>query len=93
MFIATAYCTGTTTAAGTRVSRGVAAADLSVLPIGTVIRVSGLTKRYNGVYTVLDTGSAIRGRRLDLYMGNCTEAVRFGRQPARVSILRQRTGR
>ncbi len=89
VYIATAYCAGRTTAAGTRVARGVVAADPSVLPLGTVIRVTGLARPYNGVYTVSDTGSAIRGRRLDLYIGNCTEALRFGRQPARVSILRQ----
>ena len=85
-FAITAYCTGRTTAAGTRVAKGVVAADPTVFPLGTVIRVTSLGDRYNGTYTVMDTGSRIRGRRLDLYLPNCAEAVRFGRRSGRVSI-------
>jgi 3D (Asp-Asp-Asp) domain-containing protein len=87
-FTVTAYCTGKTTAAGTRVSEGVVAADPRVLPLGTVIRLAGLDGRYNGTYTVMDTGPKVRGRRLDLYLRDCTEAVRFGRRSGRVSIAR-----
>jgi 3D (Asp-Asp-Asp) domain-containing protein len=86
-FTVTAYCLKGRTAAGTRVADGVVAADLRVLPLGTVIRVDGLSS-YNGTYTVLDTGRRIRGRRIDLYMPSCTEALRFGRRSARVSIAR-----
>src|SRR5262245_42347998 len=78
-FTVTAYCMGTRTAAGTRVTSGVVAADSSVLPIGTVIELSGLTERYNRTYKVMDTGAQIRGRRLDLYVADCAEARRFGR--------------
>lgn len=88
-FIATAYCSGTTTAAGTRVRRGVVAADPAVLPLGTVIRVAGLERRYNGVYTVLDTGRAVRGHQIDLYVDNCREALHLGRRHAVVSIVRR----
>jgi 3D (Asp-Asp-Asp) domain-containing protein len=87
-FTITAYCTGRTTAAGTRVAKGVVAADPRVLPLGTVIRLARLGSRYDGEYTVMDTGSKIRGRRLDLYLPNCDEAVRFGRRSGRVSIAR-----
>jgi 3D (Asp-Asp-Asp) domain-containing protein len=87
-FTITAYCTGKTTAAGTRVSEGVVAADPHVLPIGTVIRLSGLDRRYNGTYTVMDTGPKVRGRRLDVYLRDCAEAVRFGRRSGQVSIAR-----
>jgi 3D (Asp-Asp-Asp) domain-containing protein len=87
-FTITAYCTGTTTAAGTRVTHGVVAADPSVVPIGTVIRLGGLGSRYDGMYTVMDTGSKIRGRRIDLYLNNCPEAVRFGRRSGHVSVVR-----
>lgn len=88
-FVATAYCTGSVTAAGTRVADGIVAADPSVLLLGTVIRISGLKGRYNGVYTVMDTGPNIRGHRLDLYIGDCAEARRFGRQSALVWIVRR----
>ena len=87
-FTATAYCTGSRTAAGTRPNESIVAADPDVLPLGTRIRISGLAKRYNRVYTVMDTGSKIRGRRIDLFMRDCREAVAFGRRSARVSLLR-----
>jgi 3D (Asp-Asp-Asp) domain-containing protein len=86
-FTATAYCHSKYTAAGTKVTVGTAAADPRVLPIGSVIMVGGLDKRYNGRYTVLDTGPNIRGYRLDIYMRDCRDAVRFGRQRVQVMLL------
>src|SRR5512139_1932347 len=41
-FDATAYCKGDTTAAGTTVQRGVAAADPLLLPVGSVIHIDSL---------------------------------------------------
>ena len=87
-FTATAYCTGKITATGKTPNEKTVAADPAVLPMGSRIRLSGLDKRYNRVYTVGDTGSSVRGRRIDLYMRDCREAVAFGRRPAKVSILR-----
>jgi 3D (Asp-Asp-Asp) domain-containing protein len=89
LFEATAYCHGTITKSGTRVGPGVIAADPAVLPLGTAVRISGIADAYDGVYVVLDTGSAIRGRRIDVYMPNCREAVRFGRRPAEVTVIDQ----
>jgi 3D (Asp-Asp-Asp) domain-containing protein len=86
-FVATAYCRGTITAAGTRVREGIVAADPAVLPMGTVIRVGGLGQRYNRIYHVLDTGRAVRGRQIDVYVSNCAEAIEFGRRPAVVSVI------
>jgi 3D (Asp-Asp-Asp) domain-containing protein len=87
-FTATAYCTGRVTAAGTTPTDKTVAADLTVLPMGSKIRLAGLDDRYNGVYVVMDTGSRVRGRRIDLYIRDCREAVRFGRRSARVSVVR-----
>jgi len=87
-FVATAYCTGRRTASGATPTRDTVAADVAVLPMGTRIRVSGLAERYNGLYVVRDTGSQIRGRRIDVYMHDCDEAVRFGRRSVRVSVVR-----
>jgi len=70
------------------VTKGIVAADPNVLPLGTVIRLASLGHRYNGTYRVMDTGSRVRGRRLDLYLPDCAEAVRFGRRSGRVSIAR-----
>ena len=36
----------------------------------------------------MDTGPAIRGRELDIYMWSCDEAVAFGRRPIQLSVLR-----
>src|SRR5262245_54016145 len=85
---ATAYCQGTTTATGTKVRRGIVAADPVVLPLGSVIHVRGLVGGFDGVYTVADTGPKVRGRSIDIYMADCRAAVRFGRQQARVTVLR-----
>jgi 3D (Asp-Asp-Asp) domain-containing protein len=86
-FSATAYCSGGTTASGATVKPGMVAADPKFLPIGSVIAVSGLDKRHNGVYTVTDTGPKIRGHRLDIYMSDCHEARRFGRRRVQVRLL------
>jgi 3D (Asp-Asp-Asp) domain-containing protein len=89
-FSATAYCKGETTAAGTAARTGVAAADPALLPVGSVVQVEvpGMGPRYNGIYTVMDTGPSVEGRELDLYVWSCQEAQIFGRRPVRVTVLR-----
>lgn len=87
-FDATAYCKGETTAAGTSVRRGIAAADPALLPVGSVIYIDSLGPRYNGIYTVMDTGPAVSGREVDLYMWNCTEALTFGKRSITLTVLR-----
>ena len=88
-FTATAYCRGTTTASGVNVRNGIAAADPDLLPVGSVIQVERLGDRYNGIYTVMDTGPAVQGRHIDIYMWNCDEArYEFGRRSAGITVLR-----
>ena len=87
-FGVTAYCKGSTTASGVRVRTGIAAADPALLPVGSVIDVEVGDTKYNGVYTVMDTGPAVKGRTLDLYIWSCHEALEFGRRRARVTVLR-----
>jgi 3D (Asp-Asp-Asp) domain-containing protein len=87
-FAATAYCKGTTTASGVVARTGVAAADPTLLPVGSVLNVSAGDTRYNGVYTVMDTGPKVQGRILDLYMWSCHEALKFGRKEVEVTVLR-----
>ena len=88
-FEATAYCRGQVTASGIPVRAGMAAADPKVLPIGSVIRIDRVGTRYQGIYTVLDTGPEIKGREVDLYMWNCTEAKGFGRRQVTITVLRR----
>ena len=87
-FGATAYCKGQTTASGVTVRTGIAAADSALLPVGSVLNIATGDARYNGVYTVMDTGPKVQGRLLDLYMWNCHEALRFGRRQVQVTVLR-----
>ena len=87
-FSATGYCKGETTASGVAVRSGVAAADPALLPVGSVIEIDSLESRYNGVYTILDTGPEIQGREIDIYMWSCTEALEFGRRPIHITVLR-----
>jgi 3D (Asp-Asp-Asp) domain-containing protein len=87
-FTASAYCTGDVTSSGLAPRTGIAAADPDVLPSGSVIQISKLGAHYDGVYTIMDTGPVVRGRLLDIYMRNCDEATRFGRQSAEVLVLR-----
>src|SRR6185503_5721464 len=86
-FIATAYCTGRITASGAPVAKGIVAADPDILPLGSVIRISGAAS-YNGTYRVLDTGGLIRKHRVDLYIPDCAAARRFGRRPVHVTVIR-----
>jgi 3D (Asp-Asp-Asp) domain-containing protein len=87
-FSATAYCRGETTTSGVAARTGVAAADPELLPVGSVVEVDSVGSRYNGIYTIMDTGPSIQGREVDIYMWNCDEAVRFGRRPIRLVVLR-----
>lgn len=87
-FTATAYCKGTTTASGVNVRTGIAAADPDLLPVGSVIQVYKLGERYNGIYTIMDTGPAVQGRHIDIYMWSCNEALQLGRRPIAINVLR-----
>ena len=87
-FTATAYCKGETTASGVVVRTGIAAADPMLLPVGTVVRIDTPDARYDGIWTVMDTGPAVQGRMIDLYLWSCHEALRFGRRPIELTVLR-----
>lgn len=85
-FEATAYCDNGITFSGVRVRRGIVAADPDILPISSVIEVQA--GRYSGIYTVMDTGDAIKGTIIDIDMPNHEEAIQFGRRPVQIRVLR-----
>ena len=58
------------------------AADPRVLPMGSIIFIKGI-----GVGLVHDTGSAIKGNKLDICLRTMSEAMRFGRQIVEVFVL------
>lgn len=87
-FTASAYCRGEVTASGVAVHTGIAAADPDLLPTGSVVQIEKLDPKYNGVYTIMDTGPVVKGRRIDIYTWNCDEAVRFGMRRVQLFVLR-----
>jgi hypothetical protein len=70
------------------VRSGIAAADPALLPVGSVIRLQTPDPRYDGIWTIMDTGPAVQGRALDLYTWSCNDALKFGRRSVRVDVLR-----
>lgn len=82
---ATAYCLKGRTASGGGVRRGIVAADPRILPLGTKIYMDA--GPYSGTYVVADTGGAIKGRILDVWVPNASEARRFGRRKVTVKVL------
>ena len=86
-FIATAYSVEGTGASGKWSHPGTVAANRTVLPLNTRIRVYG-AGRYSGDYTVEDTGARMDARHIDLFMPSRAEAKKFGRQRVKVVVLK-----
>src|SRR4051794_19171946 len=85
--IATAYSVEGTGASGKWSHPGTVAADRSVLPLNSRIRIYG-AGRYSGDYTVEDTGGKVDGHHIDVYMPSKAEAKKFGRQRVKVVVLK-----
>ena len=81
-FSATAYCFSGRTAMGHGVRRGLIAADPRVLKMGSRVYVSA--GPWSGTYLVSDTGGAIKGKKIDIWVPSCGEARRFGRRTVTV---------
>ncbi len=84
-FLATAFVRRGRTALGTHPRPGTVAADPSVLPLGTRIRVTASGGR-SGTYVVTDTG--VHGRHIDIFMSSRAAARQFGKQWVKVRVLR-----
>lgn len=80
---ATAYTwTGSRTATGTWPRVGTIAVDPKVIPLGTKMYVEGY-----GYGVAEDTGSAIVGYKIDVYLPSRAEALKFGRRMVRITLL------
>ncbi|MBV8896615.1 MAG: 3D domain-containing protein [Acidobacteriaceae bacterium] len=86
VYIATAYSTPGQTASQEPTRRHGLAADPTLLPLGSRIRVTN-AGRYSGEYEVIDTGSKIQGRKIDIFMPNTAEAKRFGKRRVRIQVI------
>lgn len=76
------------TRSGTVARKGVVAVDPSVIPLGTKLYIESMDGTASYGYAVAeDTGSAIKGKKIDLFMESRSDALRFGRRNVRVYIL------
>jgi 3D (Asp-Asp-Asp) domain-containing protein len=90
-YMATAYSLRGRTASGRMVSKGLIAADPRFLPLGSRVRLDH--PGYSGEYLVADTGGAIRGRHIDIWIPSSREAMRFGRRTVKLTVLSYGTKR
>jgi len=86
VFIATAYCNSPVcinvpkwrdgkTATGTIARYGVIAVDTMIIPLGSDVYLEGL-----GWFKAEDTGGKIKGKRIDIFLGDFEMAKAFGRK-------------
>lgn len=90
--IATAYCNSPIcinvskwndgiTATGTVAGMQTIAVDPKTIPLGSIVYIEGM-----GWYKAEDKGGAIKGNRIDIFMGDYKKAREFGRKKVRVKI-------
>lgn len=86
IFIATAYCNDPIcinvsmwndgkTAMGTVARLGVVAVDPKVIPLGTDVYIEGM-----GWFKAEDVGGKIKGKRIDIFLGDLQKAREFGKK-------------
>lgn len=84
-YVATAYSLRGRGASGLGVRKGTIAADPRVLPFGTRVRLDA--GPYSGEYIVTDSGSAVKGNKIDVWVPTYSEACRFGRRSIKLTVL------
>lgn len=95
-FEATAYCAcpkccgkwaDGITASGTKATaKRTIAVDSKLIPLGSKVEIKGL-----GTYIAEDTGSAIKGKIIDIYFDTHEEALKFGKQKVNIRIISSTT--
>lgn len=84
-YVATAYSLRGRTASGRMVAKGLIAADPRHLPLGSRVRIEAGT--WSGEYLVADTGTLVRGKRIDIWTPSTRDAMRFGRRTVKLTVL------
>jgi 3D (Asp-Asp-Asp) domain-containing protein len=88
LFRARAGCLDARTSSGAATRRGMIAADVSLLPIGSVVQVEGAGRTVDGIYSVMDGKAGLQGPLIELHLDRCDEAEKFGERAVQVKILR-----
>lgn len=84
----TAYCAGCSGVTFTGIdlranpNAKVIAVDPNVIPLGSRVEVKGY-----GTFTAGDTGGAIKGEKIDIFMPDRSDALSFGRQTVQIRVL------
>lgn len=79
---------GYSTAYGIRAQAGVIAVDPKVIPLGTKVYVEGVGGNPDYGYAIAaDTGSAIKGNIIDVYIENLQQCSNWGRKKVNIYIL------
>ncbi len=86
-YVATAYSVTGVTASGLYTNRHIVAADPSLLPAGSIIKIRHAGK-YQGEYVVADTGEKIVGRKLDIYIPSTQACKKFGKKVVHVEVVK-----
>ena len=77
----TGYCLKGSTATGVPTSPGVVAVDPTVIPLGTHMFVPGY-----GEGVAADTGSAVKGRIIDVWFKSCAQAMAWGVKTVTITL-------
>jgi 3D (Asp-Asp-Asp) domain-containing protein len=91
-FIATWYTpaggvgNGLTTASGHKVSENSIAVDPSVIPLGSIVEVKYDDGRIERKWAV-DTGGAIKGNKIDIFVWSEQQANKNGKQKVKVHVI------
>jgi uncharacterized protein YabE (DUF348 family) len=80
---ATAYTGGGTTSTGVPARYGLIAVDPRVIPYGTKVYIP----QFGGTFVAADTGGAIKGSKIDIYLNSYSECINFGRQSLDIVVL------
>jgi peptidoglycan DL-endopeptidase CwlO len=77
----TGYCLKGNTATGVPTSKGVVAVDPAVIPLGTQMYVPGY-----GEGVAADTGSAVKGKMIDVWFSSCADAMAWGWKTVTITL-------
>lgn len=81
--LATAYCLAGVTASGEYVHPGAVAVDPQIIRLGSHLHIPGY-----GRGRAIDTGSAVRGRHIDVWFASCARARAWGSRYISIRVFR-----
>ncbi|MGB3367188.1 MAG: 3D domain-containing protein, partial [Acidaminobacteraceae bacterium] len=76
------------TYSGTKARPGVIAVDPKVIPLGSKVYVESTDETSDYGFAIAeDTGGAIKGNRVDIFIGDRSRALRYGRRNVRIYVI------